>query len=66
MEDTDQECSTNEEIGNIYVKHRGKIKYATARYNYEGKIIVYLKLIDYIYVKWIELDVIRGSYIVLF
>jgi hypothetical protein len=31
----------------------------------QGKIIVYLKLIDYIYVNWIELDVIRRSYIVL-
>jgi len=29
-------------------------------------MIVYLKLIDYIYVNWIELDVIRGSHIVLF
>jgi hypothetical protein len=50
VEDTDQECSTNGGYKKyIVVKRRGKFKCAFSRYSYEGKIVVCLKLIDYIY-----------------
>jgi hypothetical protein len=67
VEEIDKEFSKNGENKKYFdVKHHGKIKYATARYRYEGNIIIDFKFIDYMNINWIELDVIRGFYIVLF